>query len=188
MSLPQLQCQDTVQSRVGQPKFTHFLQKTELIFPDYVAYHLWQDSEPLISSILYRSRASFKHVLSLANIAGIPLLQQHGSDGINVPAYHSRLMHALLEESDWPSHHVELRHRGRWFHGVMTTALLLTFHEDSLQLATKKIPSKYTIYVTPSGDMTSKGGIYADQLQSPERFGCMHVRFVVQAKAWHIQT
>ncbi|KAL4801538.1 hypothetical protein BDV18DRAFT_148781 [Aspergillus unguis] len=155
---------------------------------NYVPYQMWRDSEPLLSSVLYQSRASFKHELLLANTAGIPILQQHGSNDTNVPAFHSRLMHGFLEESGWPSTYVELPHQGHWYEGVMTTPLLLKFYEDSLRLATRNIPLAYTIYVPPSGDMVSKGGICVDQLQSPDKFGQLRVRIDMRQQIWHIQT
>ncbi|KAL4788411.1 hypothetical protein BJX76DRAFT_315562 [Aspergillus varians] len=155
---------------------------------NYVSYNMWQDSEPLISAILHQSRASFKHELLLANAAGIPILQQHGSDDTNVPAYHSRLMHGLLEKSGWSSDYVELPNEGHWFDGVMTTAPLLKFYEDSLRSVTNRIPSAYTIHVPPSGDMASKGGICVDQLQSPDMFGRLHVKTDPQQRVWYLQT
>ncbi|RDW93214.1 uncharacterized protein DSM5745_00536 [Aspergillus mulundensis] len=155
---------------------------------DYVPYNMWRDSEPLISSILHQSRASYKHELLLANAAGIPILQQHGSQDTNVPAYHSRLMHALLEETDWLSEYVELPNAGHWFDGVMTTPPLLKFYESSLHSARNRIPPTFAIYVPPSGDMSSKGGIFVDQLQSPDRLGRLHVTIDAQQKKWHLQT
>ncbi|KAL4903543.1 hypothetical protein BDW74DRAFT_41489 [Aspergillus multicolor] len=155
---------------------------------NYVPYNMWRDSEPLISSILYRSRASYKHELLLVNAAGIPILQQHSSQDTNVPAYHSRLMHALLEEADWFSEYVELPNAGHWFEGVMTTPPLLKFYENSLHLTRNQIPSSFAIHVPPSGDMGSKGGIFVDQLESPDRFGRLHVTIDAQRKTWHLQT
>ncbi|KAL4927822.1 uncharacterized protein BDV17DRAFT_118898 [Aspergillus undulatus] len=155
---------------------------------NYVPYNMWRDSEPLISSILHESRASFKHELLLANVAGIPILQQHGSDDANVPAYHSRLMHALLGETGWSSDYVELPGKGHWFDGVMTTAPLLDFYENSVRSMKNRTPSNFEMYVPSSGDMASKGGIYVDQLQSPDFFGRLHVRTDAQQGIWHVQT
>ncbi|KAL2817217.1 hypothetical protein BDW59DRAFT_166031 [Aspergillus cavernicola] len=155
---------------------------------NYVSYNMWQDSEPLISSILHRSRFSFKHELLLENTAGIPILQQHGSDDTNVPAYHSRLMHKLLEETNWPSEYVELPSKGHWFDGIMTTAPLLKFYDDALRLRPIEIPSPYTINVPSSGDMTSKGGIFVDQLQSPDIMGRLHVKKDTRHGVWHLKT
>lgn len=82
---------------------------------------MWQDSEPLIASILERSRSRFKHGLLLSNLAGIPVFQQHGSDDDNVGVYHSRLMHELLGQTRWPSEYDELLGKGHWFEGVLAT-------------------------------------------------------------------
>jgi hypothetical protein len=154
---------------------------------NYVSYNMWRYSEPLVSSILHQSRASFKHELLLANAVGIPIMQQHGSQDKNVPAYHSRLMHSLLEEVDWPSRYVELPNAGHWFDGVMTTSSLLKFYKSSLQ-STRQTALTFTIYVPHSGDMASKGGLYVDQLQSPDRFGRVHVTIDAKEETWHIQT
>lgn len=155
---------------------------------DYVPYNMWRDSEPLISAILHQSRANFKHELLVANAAGIPILQQHGLNDTNVPVYHSRLMHQLLEETGRSSGYVELPHEGHWYDGVMTTAPLLKFYNDSLQSIPKRTPLKYTMYVPPPGDMVSKGGICVDQLQSPDIFGRLHVKKDSHARVWYIQT
>ncbi|KAL3470407.1 hypothetical protein BJX99DRAFT_50732 [Aspergillus californicus] len=155
---------------------------------NYVPFNMWQDSEPLISSILHQSRVSFKHELLLGNTIGIPILQQHGSDDINVPPYHSRLMHTLLEKVNWPSQYVELPKKGHWFDGVMTTAPLLRFYEASMRLAPHEIPSSYTMTIPSSGDMTSKGGIFVDQLQSPDVMGRLNVNKDIQNGIWHVRT
>ncbi|KAL2863457.1 uncharacterized protein BJX67DRAFT_363566 [Aspergillus lucknowensis] len=155
---------------------------------NYVPFNMWHDPEPLISSILHQSRASFKHELLLGNAAGIPILQQHGSDDTNVPAYHSRLMHELLERTGWTSDYVELRGKGHWFNGVMTTAPLLKFYEDSLRSIPAQIPSTYTMTVPSSGDMSSKGGLYVDQLESPDLVGRLRVKRDVRHGIWYLQT
>ncbi|KAJ0413726.1 hypothetical protein BJY00DRAFT_306106 [Aspergillus carlsbadensis] len=124
----------------------------------------------------------------LDNTAGIPILQQHGSNDTNVPAYHSRLMHALLEETNWPSEFVELAGKGHWFDGVMTTVPLLKFYQDALHSNRTKALADYTITVPSSGDMASKGGIYVDQLQSPDLVGRVHVRRDLQHGVWYLKT
>ncbi|KAL4949940.1 hypothetical protein BDW69DRAFT_173260 [Aspergillus filifer] len=154
---------------------------------EYVSYNMWRDSEPLISSILHQSRVSYKHELLLANAAGIPILQQHGANDTNVPAYHSRLMHVLLEETGWSSHYVELPDEGHWFDGVMTTDILLKFYEDSVRLRKKQLPSTFEMYIPSSGDMASRGGIYVDQLQSPDILGRLRVEVDSQG-VWHTRT
>ncbi|KAL3483735.1 hypothetical protein BJX62DRAFT_244625 [Aspergillus germanicus] len=154
----------------------------------YVSFNMWHDTEPLISSILLRARSSFQHEILLDNTAGIPILQQHGSDDTNVPAYHSRLMHALLEETSWPSEYVELAGKGHWFDGVMTTVPLLKFYQDALHVNRTQALTAYTITVPSSGDMASKGGVYVDQLQSPDLAGRVHVRRDVQHGVWYLKT
>ncbi|KAL2802893.1 hypothetical protein BJX63DRAFT_440522 [Aspergillus granulosus] len=153
----------------------------------YVSFNMWRDTEPLISAIIHRARSSFQHEILLGNTAGIPILQQHGSDDTNVPAYHSRLMHALLEITGWPSEYVELAGKGHWFDGVMTTGPLLKFYEDILHANQTKIPTVYTITVPSSGDMASKGGIYVDQLQSPDMVGRVQVKIDLQRGVWYLK-
>ncbi|KAL4959894.1 uncharacterized protein BDV14DRAFT_193424 [Aspergillus stella-maris] len=174
---------------------THFPDKVIAAAPvsgytsieKYVSYNMWRDSEPLISSILHQSRVSYRHELLLANAAGIPILQQHGANDTNVPAYHSRLMHMLFEETGWSSPYVELPDEGHWFDGVMTTSILLKFYKNSVRSRKKQTPSKFEMYIPSSGDMASRGGIYVDQLQSPDIFGRLRVEVDSQG-VWHTRT
>ncbi|KAL4879998.1 hypothetical protein BJY04DRAFT_208288 [Aspergillus karnatakaensis] len=137
---------------------------------NYVPYNMWHESEPLLSSILYRSRGSFKHELLLDNAAGIPILQQHGAADTNVP----------------PSEYVELPNTSHWFDGVLTSRLL-RFYEKSLRLKKNNIPEYYTINIPPLGDSICRG-ICVDQLQSPDRFGRLHVQRNIRQGIWQLRT
>ncbi|KAL5335239.1 hypothetical protein BJX70DRAFT_401747 [Aspergillus crustosus] len=154
---------------------------------NYVPYNMWQEFEPLVSSILHQSRSSYKHELLLENAAGIPILQQHGSADTNVPAYNPRLMHDLLGETGWLPGYVELPHKGHWFDGVMTTPPLLKFYEKILRSNSDTTPTNYTINIPSSGDNICRG-ICVDQLQSPDQTGRLHVRRDVEPGFWHIRT
>ncbi|KAL3459874.1 hypothetical protein BJX64DRAFT_198817 [Aspergillus heterothallicus] len=154
----------------------------------YVSFNMWRDTEPLMSSILHSARSSFQHEVLLGNTAGIPILQQHGADDKNVPAYHSRMMHGLLDEASWPSEYVELVGKGHWFDGVMTTGPLLQFYKDVLKGKRATVPTTYTITVPSSGDMASKGGIYVDQLLSPDLVGRVQVKTDVNRGVWYLKT
>ncbi|KKK16082.1 hypothetical protein ARAM_000727 [Aspergillus rambellii] len=155
---------------------------------NYVPYSVWRDSEPLLSAVLQRSRSSFKHESLLENIGGIPILQQHGSNDTNVPVYHSRLMHELLGEVGWSSEYNELPGKGHWYAGLMTTPSLLDFYESSLVSLPLKTPLAYTLIIPSSGDVTSKGGIYVDQLQSPDINGLLKVSKDTENGVWLVKT
>lgn len=156
---------------------------------DYVPYSMWQESDPIISTILQKSRSNFKHELLLGNIAGIPILQQHGSNDDNVPTYHSRLMHELLEKAQWPSQYDELPGQGHWFEGILTTPPLLRFYEENIISPRRlKIPLIFTISIPSSGDIGSIYGIHVDQLQSPDLNGQIKVIRDLESGVWHLQT
>ncbi|GFF89514.1 hypothetical protein IFM53868_05862 [Aspergillus udagawae] len=155
---------------------------------NYVPYNMWRDSEPLLSFVLSRSRSSFKHELLLSNVAGIPILQQHGSIDDNVPAFHSRLMHELLGQAQWPSLYDELQGRNHWFDGVLTTPSLLAFYNETASFRRRpRLPLTFTITV-PSSANIAKGGIYVDQLRSPDRNGVVQVTRDAHNGIWYLNT
>ncbi|KAL1968758.1 hypothetical protein VTN77DRAFT_1584 [Rasamsonia byssochlamydoides] len=176
---------------------THFPDKTIALGPIsaytsieiYVPFNLWQDAEPLISSVLHIARSNYKHELLLDNLAGIPVMQQHGSEDDNVPAYHSRLMHELMAFTGWPSRYEELPGKGHWFDGVMTTSALLSFYDTIIsQRLAPSLPLEFSIVIPSSGDMGSKGGIFVDQLQTPDQYGHIKVTRSVEDGFWHLKT
>lgn len=150
---------------------------------------MWQDSDPVVSSVLQRSRSSYKHELLLENAAGIPIFQQHGSNDDNVPVYHSRLMHELLGRTQWPSQYNELPGEGHWFKGIMTTSSLLDFYEErAISQYRPTIPLSFIISIPSSGAMGSVYGIYVDQLQSPDMNGKIEVTRDLRNGVWYLQT
>ncbi|KAK2766177.1 hypothetical protein FQN54_007693 [Arachnomyces sp. PD_36] len=156
---------------------------------NYVPFTMWRESEPLLRSNLQNALSSFKHELLVDNLAGIPILQQHGSRDDNVPPYHSRLLADLISEAGWASDYHELPGKGHWFEGVMTTPSLISFYEEFLGEAKHPVlPEEFSIVVPTSGDMGSKGWIAVDQLQSPDVYG--HVRVVRSAGdgVWYLKT
>ncbi|EAW14667.1 uncharacterized protein ACLA_000780 [Aspergillus clavatus NRRL 1] len=175
---------------------THYPDKVKAVAPvsgyssieNYVPYDMWQSANPLLSSVLSRSRSSFKHELLLSNVVGITILQQHGALDDNVPAYHSRLMHDLLGQTPWPSFYVELPGQKHWFDGILTTPPLLTFYkENALVPLRSKIPVNFTLTIPPLGSIT-KYGICVDQLQSPDAYGELRVRRDIHEKIWYVRT
>lgn len=159
-----------------------------LIQVEYVPYNLWQDFEPLLSFVLSRSRSSYKHELLLSNVAGIPILQQHGSIDDNVPVFHSRLMHELLGQTQWRSQYDELQGQNHWFDGVLTTPSLLAFYNQSATFPRRpRLPLAFTITV-PSSANIAKGGVYVDQLRSPDRNGVVQVIRDARSGIWYVNT
>ncbi|KAJ6130117.1 hypothetical protein N7512_002897 [Penicillium capsulatum] len=166
---------------------------------------MWQRCEPLLSSIIQRARSTYKHELLLGNLAGIPIAQQHGSADDNVPVYHARLMHTILDQIQWPSSYNELPGKGHWFEGVMTTSFLTSFYYAMVDRTkprfegTTTSPSRaddpeimsmgpFTITVPASGNLGSMAGIQVDQLVSPDMNGKLRVHRDPKTHTWHIRT
>lgn len=151
---------------------------------------MWQNLEPSLLSVLLRSRASYKHEVLLENLAGIPVVQQHGSDDDNVPAYHSRLIHELLGQTSWPSKYNELLGAGHWFPGVLTTPFLHQFYYDvaSSPRTSAEIPHNFTISIPATGVIGSKAGIQVDQLQSPDQNGEMAIVRHPGSRTWDVRS
>ncbi|PGH23117.1 hypothetical protein AJ80_02745 [Polytolypa hystricis UAMH7299] len=158
---------------------------------NYVPFTMWHNAEPALTAVLKTARQSFKHELLVSNIAGIPVLQQHGSADDNVPAYHSRLMHELIYEAGLSSEYHELEGKGHWFDGVLTTDSLLSFYSRHAAIsnsANKLLPLNFSIVVPASGDMGSKGGIVVDQLETPDRSGHIKVSREDGERVWRLST
>ncbi|OOQ90945.1 hypothetical protein PEBR_01821 [Penicillium brasilianum] len=157
---------------------------------NYVPYTMWHDSESSLSSVLSRSRSSYKNELLVGNLAGIPVAQQHGGNDDNVPAYHGRLMHELLGHAQWPSEYRELPGKGHWYEGVMTTTYLKDFYRTMVNQSslTRVLPQTFTITVPSSGVLGSKAGIQVDQLYTPDVNGMFRVSRSSDSKIWHITT
>ncbi|KAJ5698262.1 hypothetical protein N7462_000267 [Penicillium macrosclerotiorum] len=179
---------------------THFPDKVSGVAPvaaytsieNYVPYTMWQFSDPSLSSVLSRSRSSYRHELLLSNLAGIPIAQQHGSCDNNVPVYHARLMHELLDQIQWPSMYQELPGKPHWFEGVMTTQYLRDFYHVMINKTRKtledQLPETFTITIPASGDLGSKAKIQVDQLQSPDTNGKLKVSRASGTHTWYITT
>jgi hypothetical protein len=152
---------------------------------------MWQHSEPSLASVFDAARRSFKHEMLVTNFAGIPVYQQHGSEDDNVPAYNSRLMYQLIMESGGQSTYLELPGRGHWFDGVLMTEPLVEFyhlHAGRSESDTNTLPVEFSFVVPTSADMGSKGGIFVDQLKSPDRYGSIHVARHEDEMVWKLKT
>ena len=156
----------------------------------YVPYHLWRESDPRLGAVLQSSLLSYRHELLVANLASIPILQQHGSADDNVPTYHSRRMSLLLSQSNWTSDYVELRNKGHWFEGVMTTHALQRFYNISLRNAgnVAGIQPRFTFVMPSTGEMGSRAGIVVDQLLSPDQLGKIEVNINQTSSEWTLKT
>lgn len=144
---------------------------------NYVSFHLWQEADPWQTALVQAARANYRHELLVENLVGMPLLQQHGSVDDNVPAYHSRLMNTLLAQVGQQANYSELRGRGHWFDGVMTTQSMKDFYSLYLkcEISQRQTPRRFSLVVPNSHDMGSRYGIFVDQLSTPDRMGKVEV-------------
>jgi predicted esterase len=99
---------------------------------NYVPYDFWRIADPRKAAIVQASLGSYRHELLLENTKYVPILLQHGSADDNVPAYHSRLMHQLLSQSESESTYHEMDGKPHYWDGVMTTQPLSNFIERHL--------------------------------------------------------
>ena len=151
---------------------------------------MWHEMDPRIASILGVSLSNYRHELLLPNLAGIPILQQHGSADDNVPVFHSRRLSQLISQTNGSSKYIELQGKGHWFDGVMTSEPLQEFYENVLEKKSVKahLPLDFEFIVTSSGDLGSKGGIRVDQLISPDRLGHIKVSRHEDGSTWALTT
>ena len=151
---------------------------------------MWHEMDPRIASILGASLSSYRHEILVPNLAGIPILQQHGSADDNVPVFHSRRLGQLISQSKGSSKYVELHGKGHWFDGVMTSEPLQEFYDQVLKKHDVKasLPIIFEFIVPNSGDLGSKGGIHVDQLISPDRLGQMKVSRHRDDLTWVLKT
>ena len=143
-----------------------------------------------MASILGISLLNYRHELLVPNLAGIPILQQHGGADDNVPVFHSRRLNQLISRSNGSSRYVELEGKGHWFDGVMTSDSLQDFYDDVLRrkASTAILPDIFDFVVPNSGDLGSKGGIHVDQLISPGRLGYIKVSRIEGDSKWELTT
>lgn len=159
-----------------------------LSIQNYVPYQLWQPMDPRRRSVLGASMNGYRHELLAENAKGIPILQQHGSDDDNVPAYHSRLMSQLLPLAGWHSTYAELAGEGHWFDGVMTTEPLRNFYDKHLETPARvsrpkcstsesagDFPPPFSLIVANPADTGSKGGVQVTHLDDPGQLGRVDV-------------
>ena len=140
-------------------------------------------------SIIHQSLSSYRHELLLDNAKGIPIQQQHGSDDDNVPVFHSRRTHQLLWQSGNLAKYEELEGKGHWYDGLMAAPALRAFYKNISSRSTVKetLPKDFSIVIPCTGIMGSRGGIFVEQLYSPDQQGRINVHRD-KSGLWELQT
>ena len=153
---------------------------------------MWKETDPRVTSLLQASLRGFRHELLVSNFHGIPILQQHGSADDNVPAFHSRRLNELISQSAGgiAPKYVELKGKGHWFEGVMSTPSLRVFYRDILrdEATWPKLPQKFTVIVANPADMGPRGSVLVDQLISPDQLGKVEVVMTPTLASWVLKT
>jgi predicted esterase len=148
---------------------------------NYVPYHFWHMADPRKTAIVQASLGSYRHELLLGNTKDIPILLQHGSADDNVPAYHSRLMHQLLPQSESGSTYQEMEGKPHYWDGVMTTRPLSDFIEQHLAQSAEqdgniaKIRRPFTVTTMNPADTGSFHGIRILGLAIPGQLGKVEI-------------
>ena len=158
-----------------------------LSIQSYVPYDTWRMTDPRRQGVIQASLNNYRHELLADNLKGIPILQQHGSADDNVPVWHSRAMHQLIEQASWHSFYSEIPGSGHWFDGVMTTEPLSDFYKAKLSTPDSNTKSnqsaqlsgfvEFSIVVTNPAATDSKNGIKILHLILPDQVGTINVKF-----------
>jgi predicted esterase len=143
---------------------------------NYVPYELWRPADPRKVAIVQSGLNRYRHELLLANAKDIPILQQHGSEDDNVPAYHSRLMHQLLSQNDAGSKYHEMKGKPHYWDGVFTTPHLYDFYERHLNQSPSMKPLlNFTVVSANPADTGPKNGLEILLLMTPGQLGSVQV-------------
>lgn len=158
----------------------------------YVPYQMWTEADPRVMSLIQGSLRNYRHELLLGNAETIPIMQQHGAVDTNVPAFHSRRMRQITSQSkiNCSSEYVELKGKGHWFEGVMTTSPLRKFYSEILEggAASPPLSRSFKIVVANPADMEARGGLVVDQLYDPDQLGKIAVTRDDEAATWTLAT
>ena len=156
---------------------------------NYVPYELWRPADPRRMAIIQSGLNSYRHELLLANAQDIPILQQHGSDDDNVPAYHSRLMHQISSQNDAESTYHEMRGKPHYWDGVFTTGPLSDFYEKYLNQSPDAKPLRnFTLVTANPADTGSKSGFEIILLMTPGQLGSVEVMLGGHQKSCSLHT
>lgn len=158
----------------------------------YVPYQAWHEAESRVTHVVQSSLQSFRHELMVENFAGIPVLNQHGGGDDNVPVFHSRRLHQLTSGNGKAdtSRYVELPGKGHWYEGVMTTPRLTDFYNECLVGEANKpvLPQDFQFVVSNPADFSSRGGLFVDQLVTPDQLGKVRVRWNAASASVNCET
>ena len=152
---------------------------------------MWNEADPRITLAIDNALRTFRHELLIPNFEGIPVFQQHGDADDNVPVFHSRRLHQLIGQchKDRQDTYNELKGKGHWYDGVMTTPGLIRFYENVLnEPRIPCLPRCFTIVVADAADLGSRGGIQVDALVRPGQLGKMLVEREGVSSRWILTT
>ena len=158
----------------------------------YVPYLMWNEADSQVMHMVETSMQSFRLELLVENFKGVPILQQHGDEDENVPAFHSRRLYQLTLQAGQAKsrHYAELAGKGHWYEGVMTTPALRAFYARCLADEARRpaLPQQFQTVVANPADMGCRGGVQVDQLMSPNQLGKFHVKVDAASKTVHCET
>lgn len=152
---------------------------------------MWHEADPRITLAIENSLRTFRHELLLPNFEGIPVFQQHGDADDNVPVFHSRRLHHLIGQchEERRDTYNEMKGKGHWYDGIMTTPGLLRFYENILnEPSIPCLPRCFTIVVADAADLSSRGGIQVDALVTPDQLGRIFVEREGGSSRWTLTT
>jgi hypothetical protein len=133
--------------------------------------------DPRRISVLSGALNSYRHEMLMENTQGIPIVQQHGEKDDNVPAYHSRFLAQMLNQSGSNPSYFEIPGAGHYFDTVMTTDQLVQFYRTYTNTS-DRIPRRiqnFSFTIADPADMGSKGGIHVTHLDDPGQYGKIEV-------------
>ncbi|KAF2216283.1 hypothetical protein CERZMDRAFT_33609 [Cercospora zeae-maydis SCOH1-5] len=159
---------------------------------NYVPYTFWHVADPGRTAIAQASLNSYRHELLLSNARGIPVLQQHGSADDNVPAYHSRFMHQLIQEVGADSRYTEWPGYPHFWEEVFTTDPLRAFYQEQLESyksqSTRDGLRNFTLSVASPADTGSKFGVKVLQLTTPGQVGHVDMLYDANGRVCALRT
>lgn len=143
----------------------------------YVPYTFWRETDPRRSGVVQAALNTYRHELLIDNAKHVPLFVQHGDADDNVPVFHARRMVQLAKHANVAVTYHELKGKGHWFDGIMTTEGMKNFIRNNIgnQSATAPLPLHFKLTVANPGDTQWKFGFRIDQLVDPGQTGSLVV-------------
>lgn len=152
---------------------------------------MWHEADPRITLAMDNALRTFRHELLIPNFESIPVFQQHGDADDNVPVFHSRRLHQLIGQfhDERRDTYSEIKGKGHWYEGIMTTPGLIRFYENVLdEPSIPRLPKRFTIVVADAADLGSRGGIQVDALVTPGQLGRIVVERGGVSSRWTLTT